>query len=105
MPDKAVRSILSTMRQHNRRTVVLPAKLDVGDYKFDCTAYDLSLGGIRLKVDLPLDEGASVYVQLKNKLKRAAQVIWSADGFVGLRFVDNPETVRSSLGSLAVGLS
>ena len=105
MSKKVVRSILSTMRQHNRRTVILPARLDVGSYNFDCTAYDLSLGGIRLKVDLPLDEGANVCVQVKNKLKRAAKVIWSADGFVGLRFDDSPEVVRSGLGSLATGLS
>ncbi|WP_417319596.1 PilZ domain-containing protein [Emcibacter sp.] len=93
------------MRQHNRRTVLLPARLDVGSYRFDCTAYDLSLSGVRVKVDLPLDEGASVYVQLKSKLKKAARVIWSADGFVGLRFDDEPEAVRNTLGSLATGLS
>ncbi|WP_138379361.1 PilZ domain-containing protein [Luteithermobacter gelatinilyticus] len=105
MQDSVIRQILSSMRRHNRRTVLLPARLDVGKYNFDCTAYDISLGGIRLKVDLPLEQGAKVYVQLKDKLKRAANVIWSADGFVGLKFCDAPEIIRGELGSLAKGLN
>ncbi len=105
MPDKVVRSVLSSMRKHNRRTVILPATLDVGSYNVDCTAYDISLGGIRLKVDLPIEQGTNVYVQLKNKLKRAAQVIWSADGFMGLSFLEEPETVKVGLGNLANGLN
>lgn len=105
MPNKVVRSVLSSMRQHNRRTVILPAILDIGKYNVECTAYDISLGGVRVKVDLPIEKGTSVYVQLKNKIKRAAKVIWSADGFMGLSFEEGPETVKVGLGNLANGLN
>jgi len=104
MPGKAVKNILESMRKNNRRTVVMPATLDVGSFNFDCTAYDVSLGGIRLKVDLPIEKGTNVYVQLKSRLKRTAEVVWSGDGFVGLIFRDNPDAVRASLGSVAHGL-
>lgn len=98
-------SVLSSMRKHNRKTVIQPATLKIGGFYFDCTAYDISLGGIRLKADVPIKQGASVYVQLKNKLKQTARVIWSADGFMGLRFVEKPENVKVSLGIMASGLS
>ncbi|MBL4645443.1 MAG: PilZ domain-containing protein [Rhizobiales bacterium] len=105
MISRDVRSVLSTMRKHNRRTVIQSAVLRVGSFDFDCMAYDISLGGIRLKVDLPVEQGTSVFVQMKNKLKQTARVIWSADGFMGLCFQENPEKVRMNLGSLANGLS
>jgi len=105
MMNKGVRAVINSMRKHNRRTVVQPVTLGVGSFTFDCTAYDVSLGGIRLKVDIPIERGAGVYVQLKNKLKQTAKVIWSADGFLGLRFMDNPEKVKVGLGNLSNGLS
>ncbi len=100
-----VRSVLNSMRKHNRRTVIQSANLRIGSFDFDCTAYDVSLGGIRLKVDVPIEQGTNVLVQLKDKLKQTAKVIWSADGFLGLCFLENPESVRAGLGSLANGLS
>jgi len=105
MTNPGIRTILSSMRKHNRRTVVQPAKLAVGRYDFECTVYDISLGGIRLKVDMPIEKGTGVYVQLRNKLKQSAEVIWSANGFLGLSFVGNPEKIKNGLGSLANGLS
>lgn len=105
MISNGVKSILSTMRKHNRRTVIQPAMLKVGRYDLDCMAYDISLGGIRLKVDMPIERGASVLIQLGNKLKQAAKVVWSADGFIGLSFIENPDRIKVGLGSLANGLS
>ncbi len=105
MTGMGVRSVLNTMRKHNRRTVIQAATIRVGSYDFECTAYDVSLGGIRLKVDVPIEQGTNVFVQLKNKIKQTAKVIWSADGFMGLRFLENTEKVRIGLGTLANGLS
>jgi len=105
MISNGVKSMLSTMRKHNRRTVIQSATLKVGSHDFDCMAYDISLGGIRLKVDMPIEQGSSVFIQLRNKLKQAAKVVWSADGFMGLSFVENPERVKVGLGNLANGLS
>ena len=100
-----VRSMLNTMRKHNRRTVIQSVTVRIGGFDFDCTAYDVSLGGIRLKVDVPVEQGTNVLVQIKNKIKQTAKVIWSADGFMGLCFMENPEKVKVGLGTLANGLS
>ena len=100
-----VRSILSSMRKHNRKTVVQTATIKVDGFYFDCTAYDVSLGGIRLKVDIPIKSGTSVLIQMRNKLKQAARVISTADGFMGLRSIESPERVKVGLGVMASGLS
>lgn len=105
MTGMGVRSVLNTMRKHNRRTVIQAATIKIGSFDFDCTAYDVSLGGIRLKVSVPIERGTNVFVQLKNRIKQTARVIWSADGFMGLCFLDKPEKVKRGLGALANGLS
>lgn len=105
MKSEGVKSVLSTMRRHNRRTVIQSATLGIGETDINCTAYDISLGGIRVKADIRIEKGANVYVQLRNKLKQAAEVIWFADGFMGLVFLDDPEKVRARLGNLSAGLS
>lgn len=105
MPGSAVKKILNSMRRHSRRTVVMPAALDVGDYHFDCMAYDISLGGVRLKVGLPIEQGTTVFVALRNKVSQAASVVWAADGFVGLSFNKNAEIVQKDLGNMVAGLS
>lgn len=105
MSGSAVRKMLNSMRRHNRRTVVMQAALDVGDYHFDCMAYDISLGGVRLKVGLPIEQGTTVFVALRNKVKQAAEVVWTADGFIGLSFTKNAEFVQQDLGDMVAGLT
>lgn len=103
--SRGVSSVLNTMRKHNRRTVIQSARVKIGSSDFDCTAYDVSLGGIRLKLDLPVQKGSQVLVQLKDKLKQTAKVIWTMDGFMGLCFMENPEKIKMDLGTLAIGLN
>ncbi|MFC7049021.1 PilZ domain-containing protein [Emcibacter nanhaiensis] len=95
---------LNCMRMFKRRTVVWPSTLFVGPYEFKSTLYDISLGGVRMKLDLPLARGAYVKVRIKELQKMDAQVVWHSSGFIGFKFVDDPETVRELLGELAVGM-
>ncbi|MCF8474321.1 MAG: PilZ domain-containing protein [Emcibacter sp.] len=105
MMSKGVGALLRSMRKHNRRTVIQPAKLNIRNKNFNCIVYDISLGGIRLKTEAKVVAGDDVYVQIKDKLKQVAQVIWCSGEFMGLSFVDDPEMVKAGLGNLASGLS
>ncbi len=105
MTIREVKNILKSMRKHNRRAVVLPAEIDVDGKHIRCTAYDVSLGGVRLKVDMHIDDGAQVIVKIKDKLDQVAKVVWSAEGFVGLNFRSAPGVVKASLGGLAAHLN
>jgi len=95
---------LKCLRSHNRRTVVWPATLFVGTYEFSSTLYDISLGGLRMKLDLPLARGANVRVRIKGRPKMDGTVIWHASGFIGIQFDDDVEGVKKNLGELTVGL-
>lgn len=105
MTISEVKNILKTMRKHNRRVVVLPAELEVDGKQVNCTAYDVSLGGVRLKVDAPIDRDKQVIVRIKDKINQVADVVWSAEGFVGLNFKENPRTIKADLGVLAMHLN
>lgn len=101
----SIRDGLEMLRSHKRRTVVWPAVLIVNEYEFKCTLYDISLGGVRLKFDLPLATGAKVKIQIKDFEYTDALVSWHAEGFVGLRFTEDTECIRSLLGEYGETLS
>ena len=99
-----IRDGLQVMRSHRRRTVVWPAVLLVNEFEFKCTLYDISLGGVRLKLDLPLATGAKVKIRIKDFDFTDALVSWHADDFVGLRFIDDAEHIKSLLGEYSLRL-
>ncbi len=105
MISDGIRSVLSTMRQHNRRTIIQTALLEVGGKNIRCMAYDISLGGIRIKADKSLKKGTNVRIKIKDRLRETAKVIWTADNFIGLSFMDNPENIKLNIGTMATGLS
>ena len=59
-----VKDGLVSLRSFKRRTVVWPAVLIVNEFEFKCMLYDISLGGVRLKLDLPLATGAKVNIKI-----------------------------------------
>lgn len=95
---------LKCMRATKRRTVVWPATLYVGEFEFRSTLYDISLGGLRLKLPLPLARGTETSVKIKNQITMNSRVVWYAGGFIGLKFCDPIEDVRQALGELSAGL-
>jgi hypothetical protein len=100
-----VMNLLNTARKHNRKSVMLPAQLDLDGKIVDCVAYAVSLGGIRLKTNVKIANDTCVLVQLKNKLQEVAKVIWSREGFIGLDFESNPKLIKTGLGSIAINLN
>lgn len=100
-----IRDGLEMLRTYKRRTVVWPAVLVVNEFEFKCTLYDVSLGGVRLKLDLPLATGAKVKIKIKNLEYTDALVSWHAESFVGLKFVEDIEHVKALLGDYAQSLA
>lgn len=99
-----IRDGLESLRSYKRRTVVWPAILVVNEFEFKCMLYDISLGGVRLKLDLPLATGARVSIKIKDFEYTDALVSWHADAFVGLKFVEGNETIISLLGEYSDSL-
>ena len=99
-----LRQGLESMRSHKRRTVVWPALMVVNEFDFKCTLYDVSLGGVLLKLDLPLATGALIQIQIKDLDFIGALVSWHTNDFVGLKFTDSPEKIKLLLGEYSHNL-
>ncbi|MBL4603797.1 MAG: PilZ domain-containing protein [Emcibacteraceae bacterium] len=99
-----IRDGLEVLRSHKRRTVIWPAILIVSEYEFKCTLYDISLGGVRVKLDLPLATGTKVQINIKGFGYTNAFVSWYAEKFVGLRFTEDTDHIADLLGEHAENL-
>ncbi len=98
MVDKIEREF--QRRRSNRQNVLLKSSVDVGSYNFEATAYDLSLRGAKIKLNLPLERGADFYIKLKDLSQIPSKVSWAKNGFMGLEFTYPPEKVRKIFGTL-----
>lgn len=99
-----VRDGLASLRAYKRRTVVWPATMIVNEFEFKCMLYDISLGGVRLKLDLPLAAGATVSIKIKDFEFVEALVSWHAEGFVGLKFINDVDYIAEVFGDYANSL-
>ena len=103
--EDQMKKALKAVRKHKRRAVKLDALLDLDGQQFECIAYDVSLGGVRIKSDAPVSENENVAIRLDDNLKHMAKVIWISEGFVGLTFNDSPQEIREQLNGLAANLN
>ena len=93
------------VRKHKRRAVKINASVDVNGKLFSCTAYDVSLGGVRVKVDAPIFENENVSINFEDNLQHIAKVIWVSAGYAGLNFNDRPQKIKEHLSGITTNLS
>lgn len=91
-------------RKFARQHVLLKAKLDTGDYEFECVAYDLSLAGVKVKLDLPLKTKCDVWLMVKDSSQIPSKVAWAKEGYIGLTFSLSPSQVAEILGPVGARL-
>ena len=94
----------SERRGQKRRAVLWPAALKVGEHEFRCQIWNFSLGGARVRVDVPLRDGADTSLQLKGKRPIAGRVVWAGDKDVGIEFDLSPASVVERLGNSVTSL-
>lgn len=87
-------------RRSNRQKVLIKSKVDVGSYYFEAVAYDLSLTGAKIKLNLPLERGSDFLITFKDLSDIPSKVSWINNGFMGLEFSYTPERVKEIFGSL-----
>jgi hypothetical protein len=81
-------------RGFRRRSVLWPAKIIVNNHELACQVWNLSLGGARVRIDLPIQEGTSVKLAVKDRGELPAVVVWSREGSLGLDFKVADTVVR-----------
>lgn len=85
-----------TKRRHQRRSVLWPAMLKINSYEFHCQIWNLSLGGARVRVDLPLKEGTEITLSLPNRDNTdiKARIAWQEGEAIGLIFLVPDSTIK-----------
>jgi hypothetical protein len=81
-------------RDFRRRSVLWPGKILIGSHEISCQIWNLSLGGARVRIDLPIQEGTAVKLFVKGRGELPATVIWSREGSLGLEFRTEAGVVR-----------
>lgn len=87
----------SERRVKQRRTVLWPARLLVGRHDVACQIWNLSLGGARIRCDLPLREGSPVALKIPEIEALEAHISWSEGDSMGLQFVGDESFIKRHL--------
>jgi len=91
-------------RQTARRAVLWGGDLHYGDYDFRCQIWDVSLGGAKVRIDVPLAIGSEVKITLGRYGKFKGHVAWRNDKEMGLKFEGDPQVIRDIFGENTVKL-
>lgn len=88
-------------RAGRRQPVLWKSVLTVGRHRFDCIMYNISLQGARIKLDLPLEKGAEVNLNIRGEWDVKGHVAWQRDGFMGLKFDMDKAEIKVLFGEIA----
>lgn len=94
----------SERRILGRRRLLWPGRLKYSGYSFDCRIFDLSLGGAKVELDLPLKRGTMVTLQIPDVGILVAKVAWARDGKMALAFLEGTAAIRKKLAAKAAKL-
>jgi len=86
-----------------RKNVYWAARLVLPEGAYNCTVYDLSLGGARVRLVAELNKFQRVRLDFDKLAPLNADVVWLGIGMVGIRFTDDPAYVSRVLSPLMVG--
>lgn len=81
-------------RLFRRRSVLWPAKILIGKHTLTCQVWNLSLGGARVRIDLPIQEGTELVLSVSGRGDIKSTVAWSKDGSLGLDFLVSADTIK-----------
>lgn len=62
----------------------------VGEHKFPCQIWNLSLGGARVRINIPLMPGTPVLLSVQGREDLSGHVVWYREQSMGVKF-DTPE--------------
>ncbi len=88
-------SYAANRRVFRRRSVLWPAKITVGNHEFSCQVWNLSLGGARVRVDVPLRIGAEVTLSVMSRSAIPAVIAWTEEEALGLDFHADTDEIKT----------
>jgi PilZ domain len=85
-------------RRWPRRTVLWPAKLQLGPNMHDCWVRNISASGAAVQADVTLGKQQAATLHLERHGSFDAFVIWTGGKLHGLAFVSTPEHIIQRFG-------
>lgn len=89
------------------KSVLWNASLIIRGHVFSCQIRNLSVGGLKIKLDIPFKDGVIGTIRIpKYNLHLRVKVAWHSDGFFGLQFIEDHQLVREqfSEGAAIIGV-
>lgn len=88
----------SDKRRHKRKSGMWKAHVELGQgYRVDCVILDLSDGGAKLMLKLPIATGKVVTVVADSIGARGARVAWSEGDRAGVQFIESSAQVVAAI--------
>jgi hypothetical protein len=91
-------------RQSRRSTVMLAGAIVYNRQRFPCRVRDLSAGGLKVVIDVPLAPGTPVHAELPRFGRFPAVVAWVEGRLMGLVFPEGASGALARFGDSAVRL-
>ena len=88
----------SEYRRYERTTVLWSGHLVYRDQSVGCIIVNISAGGAMVRADDPAFVMSPVVLRNSRIGDLIAEVMWRRDDELGLKFVDDPETVAEIIG-------
>ncbi len=85
-------------RRYARRSVLWPATLSVGKHNFSCHVWNMSLGGARIRVDIPLKNNTEVILDIPERGRIPGIVVWAGAESMGIDFTIPRSRIEKMFG-------
>lgn len=89
-------------REHDRRTVLVEARIMEDGEWHDCRIVNISVGGAKLLTGRQLGQGTAVRLHIGHFGQFGATVAWQHGGEIGVRFTHDPVEMADLVMGLAV---
>jgi hypothetical protein len=92
----------SNIREHERRDVLVEARIMDGTVWHDCRIINISVGGAKLSIGCEFRQGSMVRLQIASFGEFSGIVSWQRSEEVGVKFTHDPAELADVVMGLAM---
>ena len=89
-------------RAHDRKRVIWDVMLNQSGRSWRCHAFDISPGGIKIRIAEPLAINSRVVVAIERAGNFPGEVRWQAKGLAGIAFSEDAAVVEERLQRISL---
>jgi len=89
-------------REHERRTILVEARILDGEEWHDCRIVNISVGGAKLLIGRQFNHGTSVLLHIGNFGRFSGTAVWQNSEELGVKFTHDPAEIAEVVMGLAM---